>query len=232
MEPVVGISEPAPKPILVPPQNFACVDRGIYRSSFPKKKNFPFLKRLGIKTIIFLCPEDYPSSNLEFLESINARLLTCGVEGNKEPATEIPVDVFQRALCEVLNEANHPVLIHCNKGKHRTGCLVGCFRRLQCWSLTAIFEEYKTFAAPKQRFVDQQFIELFDVNTPELRRGYRSYEERKAEAIVRHRCSTLNLNKIFIFFGFLGTESAKSTSTAGITAEAITVNVGQNIHFV
>jgi hypothetical protein len=44
---------------------------------------------------------------------------------------------------------NHPVLIHCNKGKHRTGCLVGCYRKVQKWSMTAIFEEYRRFAHPK-----------------------------------------------------------------------------------
>ena len=93
------------KAILVPPPNFACVDRGIYRSSFPKKKNFPFLKRLGVKCVLFLCPEGYPTANVEFLESIGARLVLCGVDGNKEPSTEIPFDVFQRALCEVMNGA-------------------------------------------------------------------------------------------------------------------------------
>ena len=79
-------------------------------------------------------------------------------------------------------EANHPLLIHCNKGKHRTGCLVGCFRRLCGWSLTAIFEEYRIFSAPKQRFVDQQFIELFEY-TRELRAQHARYEQRKREAI-------------------------------------------------
>ena len=48
-------------------------------------------------------------------------------------------------------------------GKHRTGCLIGCFRKIQQWSLTAIFDEYRRFAEPKPRFLDQQFIELFDI---------------------------------------------------------------------
>jgi protein tyrosine/serine phosphatase len=51
----------------------------------------------------------------------------------QEPCTEIPGDVFERALCEVMDIRNHPLLIHCNKGKHRTGCLVGCFRKIQQW---------------------------------------------------------------------------------------------------
>ena len=56
------------------------------------------------------------------------------------------------------------MLIHCNKGKHRTGCLIGCLRKLQDWSLTTIFDEYRRFSFPKSRSMDQEFIELFDVN--------------------------------------------------------------------
>jgi hypothetical protein len=67
----------------LPPSNFAMVDKGVYRSSFPKKKNFPFLKKLGLKSVIFLCPEEYPTANLEFMDSIGAKLLQFGVQGNK-----------------------------------------------------------------------------------------------------------------------------------------------------
>jgi tyrosine-protein phosphatase SIW14 len=43
------------------------------------------------------------------------------------------------------------------------GCLVGCLRKLQKWTLTAIFDEYQRFAGKNARIADQQFIELFDV---------------------------------------------------------------------
>lgn len=56
------------------------------------------------------------------------------------------------------------MLIHCNKGKHRTGCLIGCLRKLQQWSLTTIFDEYRRFSFPKSRSMDQEFIELFVEN--------------------------------------------------------------------
>jgi hypothetical protein len=36
----------------IPPQNFSMVSKYIYRSAFPKKKNFPFLKKLGLKSIL------------------------------------------------------------------------------------------------------------------------------------------------------------------------------------
>ena len=62
---------------------------------------------------------------------------------------------------QVLDVRNHPILIHCNQGKHRTGCLVGCIRKAQHWSLVSIFDEYRRFAGDKARVVDQQFIERF-----------------------------------------------------------------------
>ena len=84
-----------------------------------------------------------------------------GVVGNKEPFDEIPEDVLRAALDAVLDQTNQPILIHCNQGKHRTGCLVGCLRKVQRWSLVAIFEEYRRFAGSKARVVDQHFIERF-----------------------------------------------------------------------
>lgn len=47
--------------------------------------------------------------------------------------------------------------------QHRTGCLVGCLRKVQQWSLTAIFDEYRRYSFPKSRSMDQQFIEAFDL---------------------------------------------------------------------
>lgn len=46
--------------------------------------------------------------------------------------------------------------------QHRTGCLVGCLRRVQRWSLTSILGEYQRFAGGRPRLIDQQSIELFD----------------------------------------------------------------------
>ncbi|GAU14674.1 hypothetical protein TSUD_203230 [Trifolium subterraneum] len=83
----------------------------------------------------------------------------------KEPFVNIPNDKIREALKVVLDVRNHPVLIHCKRGKHRTGCLVGCIRRLQRWCLSSIFDEYQRFAGAKARVSDQRFIELFDISS-------------------------------------------------------------------
>lgn len=38
----------------MPPENLAMVCKGVYRSALPKKKNFPYLKRMGLKSVLCL----------------------------------------------------------------------------------------------------------------------------------------------------------------------------------
>jgi len=159
-------SEQKDEPLLIPPLNFAMVARGIYRSGYPNKKNHPFLKKLGLKSILYLCPEEYSETNQNFIRKHGIKLFHYRIVGNKEPFVDIPEEVIRDALVDLLDVRNHPILIHCNKGKHRTGCLVGCLRKLQKWSLTGIFDEYRRFAGAKVRVLDQQFIELFDLEIP------------------------------------------------------------------
>lgn len=147
---------------LTPPENFAPVINKIYRSSFPQPPSFAFLKKLKLKSVLCLIPEEYPKTHEEFFKHEGIQLFQLGMSGNKEPFVIISSDLITEAAKIVLNPENQPILIHCNRGKHRTGCLVGVLRRLQGWSLTIIFDEYRKFAAPKERPMDQQFIELYD----------------------------------------------------------------------
>ncbi|KAI9601544.1 hypothetical protein H4Q26_001368 [Puccinia striiformis f. sp. tritici PST-130] len=137
---------------LNPPPNFATVAPGLFRSSFPKPEHFEFLAKLKLRTILTLVQEPYPTELVKHYENNGIKLIQFAIPGNK----------IRLALRQVLDVRNHPMLIHCNKGKHRTGCLVGCLRKLQHWSSTAIFDEYRRYAFPKSRNMDQQFIELFD----------------------------------------------------------------------
>ncbi|XP_042490176.1 tyrosine-protein phosphatase DSP5-like [Macadamia integrifolia] len=151
--------------ILVPPSNFSMVERGIYRSGCPNDSNFGFLETLNLRSIIYLCPEPYPEVNSEFLRTHNIKLFQFGIEGSKEPLATNPKDAITEALRVLLDVRNHPVLIHCKRGKHRTGSLVGCLRKLQNWCLSSVFEEYQRFAGVKARVSDMRFIEMYDVSS-------------------------------------------------------------------
>lgn len=41
---------------------------------------------------------------------------------------------------------------------------MGCLRRLQHWNFSSIIVEYRAYAGNKARYVNEQFIELFDVD--------------------------------------------------------------------
>ncbi|KAI5427897.1 Tyrosine-protein phosphatase dsp3 [Lathyrus oleraceus] len=80
-----------------------------------------------------------------------------------EVSLPILSDSIMEALKILLDVRNHPVLIHCKRGKHRTGCVVGCFRKMQNWCLSSVFEEYQCSAGAKSRTTDLTFIEMFDI---------------------------------------------------------------------
>lgn len=148
---------------LVPPPNFAMVEDGIFRSALPAKDNFSFLETLGLQSIVYLCQEPYPEENLEFIRSTNIRLFQFATEGSKKSCATTLRSSIVEALRILIDVRNHPVLVHCKQGKHRTGCLVACLRKLQNWCLPAIVDEYINYAGEKSRAGDLKFIEEFDV---------------------------------------------------------------------
>lgn len=100
---------------LLPPANFSLVAPGVYRSAFPNPANFAFLDTLGFKTVCVLVQEPYPAVNEQWRQSRGIRLLQFGIPGHKEEP--MPPAVIEQALLAVLDKRNHPMLIHCNKGK-------------------------------------------------------------------------------------------------------------------
>lgn len=176
------------KEAFVPPLNFCLVEDSIYRSGFPMPINYPFLKQLGIKTIIYL--GDLGNDNKDKLGKKKDKHGTAEIMNNYENwirTTDIkfhkllfdsPQEPFIQeekqlqaqksmtiALQLLLDKNNFPILIHSNKGKHRIGVLVGLMRKiLQGWCMSGIFEEYENFAMGKSEY-DLEFIELWQ---PEL----------------------------------------------------------------
>ncbi|KAM2760861.1 hypothetical protein COP1_025397 [Malus domestica] len=63
--------------------------------------------------------------NLEFLQSHNIRLLQFGIKGKTEPSVSILKDTILEALKILIDGRNHPVLIHCKRGKVREVLVLG-----------------------------------------------------------------------------------------------------------
>lgn len=115
---VLATAKPRPKgmgSIAIPPLNFAMVCDGIYRSGYPNPRNTGFLRRIEFKSVLYLCEEPYIHSDL-LRELGVVKFFHLGTTGNKEPFQFIPQDLIMNALEILLDETNHPILIHCNKG--------------------------------------------------------------------------------------------------------------------
>ncbi|KAI8903540.1 protein-tyrosine phosphatase [Gorgonomyces haynaldii] len=144
--------------------NFGLVEDNLYRCGQPNELNFPFLEKLGLKSVIYLAPEEPNKRFMDFIDDqdIFFHHLGNSLSGNAYDA--ISEEVVLASLELMLEPRNYPLMVMCNLGRHRTGTVVGCLRKLQHWNLTSIFEEYRRYAGPKVRALNEQFIELFDVD--------------------------------------------------------------------
>ncbi|KAK3898563.1 putative tyrosine-protein phosphatase [Staphylotrichum tortipilum] len=138
------------------PANFGVVVPGVYRSSFPQSEDYGFIEALKLKTIVTLVQKDFPDDYHGFINGNGINHAVFDMKGTKKE--EIPVSTMQSILRVVLDRQNHPLLIHCNHGKHRTGCVVGVVRKLSGWDLNDVIDEYRVFAEPKVRDCDVAYL--------------------------------------------------------------------------
>ncbi len=144
------------------PTNFHPIGPGIYRSSYPQAVHFSALKSYRFKTVITFVADPLPAANTAFMTLTGIQHHQIPLPANKDPAVFAPASTINRILRLMLDKRNHPLLIHCNKGKHRTGCAAACFRKVTGWTDDACIAEYERYAAPKDRALDKLFIQRFE----------------------------------------------------------------------
>ena len=168
---------PALRELLVPPINFSMVcglcstlddlmlqvTSGVYRSGYPNARNFAFLRKLGIRTIVNLCREPYLPPNQAFVQETGIAFVQVKLYENIEPFLRASNALIGQAVTILSDPKMHPVLVHCTKGGNKTGVVVGCLRKLQCWSLTSILAEFRRFTEGDSP-MDEQVIEQFDAS--------------------------------------------------------------------
>lgn len=146
----------------IAPANYAAVIPGaIYRSAFPQAENFSFLRSLKLKTILTLVEEPFPPEFVEFMRQNGIKQIVVPVPANKE-VIKIEDATMLKALGVALDPTHYPLLIHCNKGKHRTGCTVACLGKLRGDDLQDVLYYYHTHAREKARSLDEDYIRGFD----------------------------------------------------------------------
>ncbi|KAG9324243.1 hypothetical protein KVV02_002190 [Mortierella alpina] len=73
-------------------------------------------------------------------------------------------ELIKDGLEMVLDAKNYPIIVMDTSGIHEIGTFMGCLRRLQHWNFSSIIVEYRAYAGNKARYVNEQFIELFDID--------------------------------------------------------------------
>ncbi|KAK1924944.1 protein-tyrosine phosphatase [Papiliotrema laurentii] len=171
---------------IVPPMNFGLVEDGFYRSAQPSELNFSFLEKLNLRSVIWAGAEQPTEIFTTFLDSQGIILHNLAPQTSLNPHFPPPYTdsgivplsgqyhlpplpppsepLVIAALSLLLQPTTFPTLVCCNMGRHRTGTVVGCYRKLQRWALSSILEEYRRYAGMKVRVLNEQFIELFDTD--------------------------------------------------------------------
>lgn len=156
-----GVPEVAPGA----PVNFGFVMPGLFRSSYPKPENYDFLEQLGLKTIVTLVDKNYTDEYRDFIDRNHINHDMFAMKGTKKE--DIPLATMESILNIVLDRSNYPLLIHCNQGRHRTGCVVAVVRKIAGWDRTSVTDEYRAYAGRKVRECDVDYIQAFTLSSIE-----------------------------------------------------------------
>ncbi|RFU81993.1 tyrosine phosphatase [Trichoderma arundinaceum] len=209
-------SEFPPAPMEGRPINFGLVVPGVYRSSYPKAEDYGFLKDLKLKTVVTLVKRDEIDHEFEtFVTSNGIRQVVFNMKGTKKEP--IPSGTMSSILDVVLDHRNYPLLLHCNHGKHRTGCVVAVVRKMSGWTLDRVVDEYKTYATPKIRECDVDYITSFQSSSLDLVsiRPFHGENPRFSPVQVRSFMRTL------LFTAFVATLWLVSGSRIAVTRDGI-----------
>ncbi|KAI8089983.1 tyrosine phosphatase family-domain-containing protein [Halteromyces radiatus] len=157
-------------PKLIPPFRYAMVEEDLFRGAYPKPRNYRFLRRLQLKTILSLIP-DMPTPELQaFCKDENIHMLRLTVDRMKEDNIPLSYNKTILALQIIIDPENHPLYIHCLDGADVTGLVIACLRKLQMWSLSSALLEFSrnlhtsVISSEESEFVEH--FKNFEVTIP------------------------------------------------------------------
>ncbi|GLD95028.1 hypothetical protein PINS_up003653 [Pythium insidiosum] len=98
-------------PALIPPFRFSSVQHQLYRGSYPTLKNFRFLRRLQLKTIVSVIPEAPTSDLVEFCQQEKiANHHFYAEKFTSDNVTVSPATVAQ--ILQVADQPGEPAALH------------------------------------------------------------------------------------------------------------------------
>ncbi|OQR82881.1 hypothetical protein ACHHYP_15394 [Achlya hypogyna] len=130
---------------IIPPFRFTTVENQLYRGAYPTLPNFRFLRRLNLKTIVSLIPEEPTSDLADFCTAEGITQHTFHVEKYTSDSVTVSPATVATILQLVLSKDNLPLYIHCLDGANVVGIVVMVLRKLQNWTKLATLQEFCRF---------------------------------------------------------------------------------------
>ncbi|KAI9837709.1 MAG: hypothetical protein M1819_006642 [Sarea resinae] len=148
-----------PSDTVIPPLRFAIVEPYLYRGSYPRPLNFPFLESLKLKTVISLTPEPPAENVAAWAESQGIRHIHIRPEKTAKKSAPIRPDQAKDVLEIILDQKNAPVYVHCLNGSEITSTAICALRKLQFWTHPTIYSEMLRFS--DMHSSTEHFVETF-----------------------------------------------------------------------
>ncbi|KAJ2744264.1 protein-tyrosine-phosphatase [Coemansia sp. BCRC 34301] len=146
---------------LMPPYRFERVQSRLYRGGYPKPRNFRFLRRQRLKTIVSLIPDDRDNLLTEFCHSEGIRRIVIAVDSPNENVT-VTESIVSRCLELVISPDTMPLYLHCLDGSNVTGVVIMCLRKLQLWRVASLQNEYLRFEQDGEIIPEEsEFVEAY-----------------------------------------------------------------------
>jgi protein tyrosine/serine phosphatase len=121
--------------------NFGQIDDTYFRGAQPKTGDYRDLAAIGVKTVIDLT-RDGREDEAGLVKAAGMTFYRIPLTTSEAPS-KAAVSQF---LAIVHEQANLPVFVHCQGGRHRTGVMTAVYRMTQNgWSADQAYEEMKKF---------------------------------------------------------------------------------------
>lgn len=159
---------------LVTPLHFSFVQPTLYRGSYPREINLPFLRTLDLKFILSLTPEPLDKDPIlaKFCaeNGITMVHIECSKEKRdkskpkvkrKKKAVPIEYDVVIQCIKFLIDGRNYPCYLHCINGELITSLVVACLRKFSYWGTISILNEFLAYNSTIN-IHERSFIENFN----------------------------------------------------------------------
>eukprot|EP00759_Apiculatamorpha_spiralis_P026812 PhF_6_TR29478/c0_g1_i1/m.43669 len=124
---------------LVPPLRYSPVEDGLFRGAYPLLRNFNFLRRLKLKTIVSLIPEEPTKDLKSFCKAENIEHKWVEADRFKGEPQLLHTDL-NMVLAVLLNQEAYPIYLHCLDGRQTTGMCLMALRKVMCWDYQSIYD--------------------------------------------------------------------------------------------